>query len=100
MEPTGRGPRSRFGAGDTPRIERARSIAIEREPDLLRGAVRSRLDPHHEFARQEAVTSVVEQDGVDAMPVGEGHARGDENFIPSVRADVVHATPTLPKRFA
>src|SRR2546425_7708150 len=68
-----------------------RSLAVEGEPDLLCGAIRPRLDPHHEFAREEAAPPLVEQDGVDPIAIGEVHARGDEDVIPSVGVEVVHA---------
>src|SRR5438445_13554700 len=63
-------------------------VAVEGEPDLLRDAVQPRLHPHHEFAREEAATSLVEQDGVDPISEGEVHASGDEDLVPPVGVEV------------
>ena len=99
VQPTFHLQRLRMGAGLAQGMAGVGTAALEREPDLLGGLAGPWLDPHHELARQEAPASVVEQHGVDPVPVGEVHPRGDEDIVPSVGVEIVHAGAPGPVRF-
>src|SRR6185437_11523307 len=74
------------------------SVAVEGEPDLIGDAVRPWLDAEQEFAGQEMPPAFVQEYGVDPVAMREVHARGDEDVVPSVGVEVVHARSPGPVR--
>jgi len=101
--PSGVKPTPRFdpagllarGAEELPAV---RSVAVEGEPDLIRDAVGARLDAEQKFARKEMPPAFVQEYGVDPVAMREVHARGDEDVVPAVGVEVVHARSPGPVR--
>src|SRR6266581_5855386 len=108
-----RGHHGQFPGGvkSTPRFDTARllargaeelfavrSVAGEGEPELIRDAVRAWLDAEREFARQKVLPGFVQEYGVDPVAMREVHARGDEDVVPAVGVEIVHARSPGPVR--
>src|SRR5881396_2586073 len=108
-----RGQHGQFPGGvkSTPRFDTARllargaeelfavrSVAGEGEPDLIRDAVGAWLDAEREFARQKVLPGFVQEYGVDPVAMREVHARGDEDVVPAVGVEIVHARSPGPVR--
>src|SRR3989442_13979690 len=68
-----------------------RSAAVEGEPDLIRDAVRAWLDAEQEFAGKEMPPAFVQEYGADPLAMRELHAGGDEDGVPAVGSELVHA---------
>src|SRR5216117_3041738 len=79
-------------------LRAVRSVAVEGEPDLIRDAVGAWLDAQQEFAGQEMPPDFVQEHGVDPVAMREVHARGDEDVVPAVGVEIVHARSPGPVR--
>src|SRR3989449_8852949 len=83
------------GAEELPAV---RSVAVEGEPDLIRDTVRAWLDAEQKFAGKEMPPAFVQEYGVDPVAMREVHARRDEDVVPAVGVEVVHARSPGPVR--
>src|SRR5213078_4959747 len=69
------------------------------EPDLIRDAVGAWLDTEQKFAGKEMSPAFVQEYGVDPVAMREVHPGGDEDVVPAVGVEVVHARSPGPVRF-
>src|SRR5438128_2588515 len=76
-------------AGESAPIRLA--IAVGVEPGGVRAPALARLDAQDELAVHEALSSVVQEDGVDAVPEREAHAGGNEDVVETIRVQVSDA---------
>ena len=56
-------------------------------------AVPARLDAQDEFGVEKFLSAIVQQKRIDAVTIGEAHARGDEDIVPAVGIQIADAGP-------
>src|SRR6185503_14489765 len=76
-----------------------RAIAVQGEANLLAAAIGARLDAEREFRVEEALATLIEGHGVDAVTKRMPHAGGHEHVFESICVQVAHARPPGPVCF-